>query len=162
MTLQDLQIKVAQGNFSIKDFQDYYKKLSQEFSDFKEILENASSLKKDDKELKSLLQKISGQNASELIEKLKKRGYALRKNPNNDLKNSFTNMGYRLLEQTRAGKRDDVYYGFLRIFVAAKAYFPLDLVEAFKPYYSDELFKVFIFTFLSGIIGEEQTSNKEN
>ncbi len=89
MTLQDLQIKVAQGNFSIKDFQDYYKKLSQEFSDFKEILENASSLKKDDKELKSLLQKISGQNASELIEKLKKRGYALRKNPNNDLKNSL-------------------------------------------------------------------------
>lgn len=71
-------------------------------------------------------------------------------------------MGYRLLEQTRAGKRDDVYYGFLRIFVAAKESFPLDLVEAFKPYYSDEIFKVFIFTFLSGIIGEEQNFNKEN
>lgn len=162
MTLQELQAKVAQGDFSIQDFQDYYKKLSQEFSDFKKILEDAYSIKKDDKELGALLQRVSGRNASELIEKLKKLGYALKKSNNSNLTDAFTNMGYRLLEQTRAGKRDDVYYGFLRIFVAAKESFPLDLVEAFKPYYSDEIFKVFIFTFLSGIIGEEQNFNKEN
>lgn len=162
MTLQELQAKVTQGDFSIQDFQDYYKKLSQEFSDFKKILEDAYSIKKDDKELGALLQRVSEQNASELIDKLRKRGDIIKRDKNSNLRKAFKDMGYRLLEQTRSGRRDDVYYGFLRIFVAAKESFPLDLVEAFKPYYSDEMFKVFIFTFLSGIIGEEQNFNKEN
>lgn len=46
MTLQELQAKVAQGDFSIQDFQDYYKKLSQEFSDFKKFLKTLIQLKK--------------------------------------------------------------------------------------------------------------------
>lgn len=162
MTLQELQLKVVNEDFTFLDFQKYYSKISQEFSEFKKILEDACSLKKEDKELRTLLQRVSGQNASELMEKLKKLGYALRKSNNSKLKDAFTNMGYRLLEQTRAGKREEVYYGLLRIFVAAKENFRLELVEAFKPHYSDEMFKVFIFTFLSGIIGEEQNFNKEN
>lgn len=156
MTIQELQEKVVTGNFNYSDFDMYYKNISQEFSQFKKILEEACTLKKDDKNFYTLLYTISAQNSSVLIEKLKKLGYAIRKNKSHVLQNSIANMGYRLLEQTRAGKREDVYYGLLRIFISAKENFPLDLVEAFKPYYSDEMFKVFIFTFLSGIIGEEE------
>ncbi len=140
----------------IKDFEDYYDELNQKFEEFQKLIEYASKLKKDEKEFENLYKRVAGRNASGLVDNLTRRGYALKK----ELGGAFENMGYRLLEQARAGKRDDVYYGILRIFVANKKKFPDDLVEAFKPIYSDEMFKVFIFTFLGGIIGKEkQTEN---
>lgn len=162
MTLEDLKQKIFEENFTFEDFDSYYKNLSRENSEFLKLLEEASEIKKDDKKLYDLLIKLKSRSSSELIDKIKRIGYSIRKSQNSYIKDAFTNLGYRLLEQARAGKRDDVYYGFLRIFISARENFPLDLVEAFKPYYSDEMFKVFIFTFLSGVIGqEEQTSNKE-
>ncbi|MCX7612403.1 MAG: hypothetical protein N2043_12535 [Ignavibacterium sp.] len=156
MTLQELQEKVANDNFTVDDFKNYYEKLSKDFSDFKLVLENACDIKKDDKELLRLLLTVSGRNVSKLMDNLKSLGYKYRVSGDQSIKNSISSMGYKILEQTRAGKRDDVYYSILRIFVAANEKFPLDLVEAFKPHYSDEIFKVLIFTFISGVIGEEK------
>lgn len=160
MTLEELKQKIFKENFTFEDFDSYHKNLSRENSEFLKLLEDACEIKKDDKELYGLLIKLKSRSSSELIDKLKR--IAISKSQNSHIKKAFTNLGYRLLEQARAGKRDDVYYGFLRIFISARENFPLELIEAFKPYYSDEMFKVFIFTFLSGVIGqEEQTSNKE-
>lgn len=140
----------------LKDFEDYYNLLNQKYEEFQKLLEYASELKKDEKEFENLYKRAAGRNASNLVDKLSRKGHAFKK----ELGDAFENMGYRLLEQTRAGKRDDVYYGILRIFVANKRKFPDELVEAFKPIYTDEMFKVFIFSFLSGIIGKEkQTEN---
>lgn len=162
MTLEQLKEKINSDNFSYKDFEEYYKKLSQEYLEFQKRIEEACEIKKDDRDLITLLKKVKIRNSSELIDKLKNLGYSIRKGSNSAVRDSFSNLGYRLLEQARAGKRDDVYYGFLRIFISARDNFPPDLIEAFKPHYSDEMFKVFIFSFLSGVIGqEEQTSNKE-
>ncbi len=162
MTLEELKQKIFEENFTFEDFDSYYKNLSRENSEFLKLLEDACEIKKDDKKLYGLLIKLKSKSSSELIDKLKKIGNSIRNSQNSHIKDAFTNLGYRLLEQTRAGKRDDVYYGFLRNYISAKEKFPLELVEVFKPYYSDEMFKVFIFTFLSGVIGqEEQTSNKE-
>ncbi len=164
MTLEELNQKVLSGEFSYQEFETFYRNSIDEFSEFQKILEEATNVTRNDKDkFQTLLRLVSGKNSSDLIEKLKKLGYRYRKSNNSSLKEAFTNMGYRLLEQTRATKRDDVFYGLLRIFVAAKEKFPLDLVEAFKPYYSDELFKVFLFSFLSGVLGQEElTSNEEN
>lgn len=164
MTLQELNQKVLSGEFSYQEFETFYRTLIDEFSEFQKTLEEAVNVTRTDKnKFQSLLMIVSDKNSSDLIEKLKRLGYRYRKSNNDPLKEAFANIGYRLLEQTRAAKRDDVYYGLLRIFVAAKENFPLDLVEAFKPYYSDELFKVFLFSFLSGILGQEElTSNEEN
>lgn len=135
-----------------KDFQDYYNELNQKYNEFQKLLEYASELKKDEQKFENIYKEVAGRNASDLVDKLSRKGHALKK----ELGDAFENMGYRLLEQTRAGKRDDVYYGILRIFVANKRKFPDELVEAFKPIYTDEMFKVFIFSFLSGVIGKEK------
>ncbi|MGB9665336.1 MAG: hypothetical protein ACPL25_10540, partial [Ignavibacteria bacterium] len=136
-----------------------YRKLSDQINEFQSLLEEAYENNRND-EFYYFLSSVKGKNSSELIERLKKYGYTLRKKGN--LSKAFKNMGYRLLEQARAGKRDDVFYSIMRIFVSAKEDFPLVLIEAFKPYYSQEMFKIFIFSFLSGVLGqEEQTSNKE-
>jgi hypothetical protein len=158
MELQELKTKVQQGNYSLGDFKTFYNKLSSQLYEFQSLLEEAYENNKND-EFYRYLTFIKGKNASELIDRLKKSGYSLRKKPN--LFNAFQNMGYRLLELARAGKRDDVFYGLLRIFVASKEVFPLDLIEAFKPHYSEEMFKVFIFSFLSGVLGQEEQISKE-
>ncbi len=164
MTLEELNQKVLTEEFSYQEFELFYKNLMNQFLEFQKTLEEAAIVARNDKDkFQRLLRIVSGKNSSDLIERLKKLGYRYRKSSIESIQVSFANMGYRLLEQTRAGKRDDVYYGLLRIFIAAKENFPLDLVEAFKPYYSDELFKTFIFSFLSGLLGqEEQTLNEEN
>lgn len=159
MELIELKTKVQQGNYSLDDFKEVYDKLKAQLNDFQSLLEDAYENNKNDG-FKTLLSKVKGENASELIERLKRYGYSIRKKQN--LSSAFQNMGYRLLEQARAGKKDDVFYGLLRIFISAREDFPLVLIEVFKPYYSEEMFKVFIFSFLSGVLGqEEQTSNKE-
>lgn len=135
----------------LKDFENYFEELNKKYDEFQRLIEYASELKKDEKKFENLYKQVARRNASNLVESLTHKGRAFKK----ELGDAFENMGYRLLEQTRAGKRDDVYYGILRIFVANKRKFPDELVEAFKPIYSDEIFKVFIFSFLSGIIGKE-------
>lgn len=150
------QIKDGQPVF--KDFEDYLNELNKKHDEFQELVEYASSLKKDEKGFDRLYKQVAGTNASELVDKLTRIGHAFK----SELGEAFENMGYRLLEQTRAGKREDVYYGILRIFVTNKSKFPDDLVEAFKPIYTEEMFKVFIFSFLSGIIGEEQKIKNKN
>jgi len=151
MDAQTLEQQLQTGELNYDDFEDRFNELKKQLKEFQEQLEYAADIKKDEKKFQTLLQKVAGKNASEQIESLHGLGYALKK----DLGDAFTNMGYRLLEQTRAGKRADVHYGIMRIFVSYNREFPKTLLEAFKPYYSDEMFKVFIFSFLSGIIGKE-------
>lgn len=161
MTLQELQNKVINGNINYNDFKEYDQKLSQEIMEFRKILEEAYELDRQNREFEYLLRKYAIRNSSDLIDRLKNLGYAIRKSKNKNIKDSFSNMGYRLLEQARAGKREEVFYGFLRIFISGKENFPLDLIEAFKNHYSDEMFKVFIFSFLSGIIGQDELTKNE-
>lgn len=60
-------------------------------------------------------------------------------------------MSYRLMEQTRAGKRDEVFHGMLRLYMTSNQSFDKELLIAFKQS-NNEMFKVLIFSFLSGII----------
>jgi len=159
MELLELKDKLLNGNYTIEDFKNYYKKIENELNEFLSLLEEAYEINKDIDYL-NFLKNLKGEKVSDLMDRLKKFGYAIRKNQ--FINEAFKNMGYRLLEQARAGKRDEVFYGFLRIFISSKENFPLILIEAFKPHYSEEIFKILIFSFLSGIIGqEEQISNKE-
>jgi len=161
MKLDELKEKIQNGNYTIQDFTTCYKELAQNLIEFQKILEDVYENDKDNLEIRNLLSQVSTKNSSVLVDRMKRLGFALRKNK--IVKESLINSGYRLMEQTRAGKRDDVYYGLLRIFISAKESFPLDLIEAFKPHYSDEMFKVLIFSFLSGVISqEEKTINQEN
>jgi len=138
-------------------FKEFYKQLQKEQKDFIKCLEWAYEKSGRDEEIGNILAEIAGRNASDLIESLKRLGYAVQKSLGED----FEKAGFRLLEQVRAGKRSDVMYGITRIFLANRQNLPDILNEAFKPYYSDELFKCFMFTFLSSVIKPKENNKEE-
>jgi hypothetical protein len=159
---EKLKTQLMGGNSNYKDFQNAYdglQRLQREFQNLLQWVAEDRRGKGDEKKFKALYQRVAGWNASDLIESLKGTGFALKKKEP-ELKDAFKHQGYRILELVRAGKRDEAFHAILRIFVSAKKDFPSQLVEAFKPVYSDELFKVFLFSFLSGILGKEETEQE--
>ncbi len=152
-TIEQLEKQFQPQNLNYDDFKSAYEALKKAQSKLQELLQYASEVKKDEKKFYELYKRLSGENASDLIDRLRGQGHSYRKNK--AFKEAFENQGYRLLEQTRAGKRQDVFYGTLRIFISLKRKFPKRLTEPFKPVYSDEMFKVLMFSFLSGILGKE-------
>lgn len=164
--LERLEEELRNGKASAEDFRKALNSFDKARWKLQQLLEWATDQKKDDKELKRFYGRLAGENASSLIDRLRSMGHGLvhafnedneeEKKRKESLKKAFDNVGYRLLEQTRAGKRQDVFYGLLRIFISMKREVPPMLVEAFKPIYSDELFKVFLFSFLSGVLEKEE------
>jgi hypothetical protein len=151
--LKQLEEGLRNGKASAEDYREAINSLGKALWKIQELLEWATE-RRDDKDLSRLYRQVAGYNASSLIDKLRGLGYRYKKD--DALSDALGKQGYRLLEQTRAGKREDVFYGLLRIFISLKREVPPMLVEAFKPIYSDEIFKVFVFSFLSGVLGREE------
>jgi len=160
--IEQLKEQLRTGEPRFDDFQEFHQHLRKIHREFQELLQWAAEDrrgKEKEKEFRGLYHQVAGWNASELIESLKRTGFALKKE--HDLKDAFNRQGYRILELVRSGKRDEAFHAILRIFVSAKKEFPSQLVEAFKPVYSDELFKVFLFSLLSGILSKEEETEQE-
>lgn len=151
--LQQLEEQLKTGMPNADEFRHTYDELRKVSTRLQELLQWAAEQHRSERGLERLYRRVAGWNASELIEGLKRTGFALKQD--RDLKDAFDRQGYRILELVRTGRRDESFHAILRIFVSAKKEFPANLVEAFKPVYSDELFKVFLFSFLSGILGQE-------
>lgn len=156
--LQQLEEQMKAGTPDVEQFRLAHQKLRESSRRFQDLLQWASEQHRDERKFENLYRQVAGWNASELMENLKRTGFALKQNK--DLKDAFDRQGYRILELVRAGKRDEAFHAILRIFVSSQREFPTHLVEAFKPVYSDELFKVFLFSFLSGILGKEQETEE--
>jgi hypothetical protein len=151
------QLRTEEPRFD--DFQKFHSDLRKIQRDFQGLLQWAVEDQRGKEKFWGLYRQVAGWNASDLMESLKQTGFALKKDRN--LKDAFDRQGYRILELVRSGKRDEAFHAILRIFVSAKKEFPSQLVEAFKPVYSEELFKVFLFSFLSGILGKEEETKQE-
>jgi CRISPR-associated protein Cst1 len=96
-----------------------------------------------------------------LIWKLKEAGEKIKNiKEKGNLADSINNIGFRLLEQTRLGNKDNVYYMLLRCFKANEEKFPDELVEVFKPE-NEKYFKTLIFSFLAPILGKEEEKGGE-
>jgi len=96
----------------------------------------------------------------DLIQKLKRIGDDIvegirKEKKKKDLVEAINKSGFRLLEQVRLGKKDNVFYILLRCFKANEEKFPDELVEAFKPE-NEKYFKTLIFSFLAPILGKEE------
>ncbi|NPV38764.1 hypothetical protein [Treponema sp. J25] len=157
ISLEELKEKVRNNNFQYEDFENYYKQMREKEKEFLSLLEWVCQSKRDDKNLQRLLQRSSLESVSNLMEDLKNLGYGVQK----DLGEDFAKMGYRLLEQVRAGKTSDVMYGISRIFITHQRNLPDILNEAFKPYYDVETFKCLLYAFLSAAIKPERKSKQE-
>jgi hypothetical protein len=142
----------------LEEFEKFLKDLQQNFV---KTLEFASRITKDEK-IDKLYRRWAQKNISDLIDKLRYEGSNVAKKKS--LKEDFDKVIFRLIELTRLGKRSEVFYGIYRIFVARNEEIPKVLCEPFKPIYSDEIFKVMIFSFLSGIMekgGEKYEGGEE-
>ncbi|MCS7164423.1 MAG: hypothetical protein NZ845_05445 [Thermodesulfovibrio sp.] len=101
-------------------------------------------------------------NAGEMAEKLRNLGYSLKNDPNyENVKEALSDQAFRILERTRHAQRSEVFYIIERIFIANNRNFPPLLVQVFNPNYSEEIFKTFIYSFLSGILGEKEEGGLE-
>lgn len=154
--MEELKNQLIEGKPSFEDFQNTYNMLRKMQREFQNLLSWAAEDqrgKNNEKHFQKLFIQVAGWNASDLMETLKRVGYSLKKEQ--VIKDAFDRQGYRILELIRAGKRDDAFHAILRIFVSAKKDFPALLMEAFKPHYSNELFKIFLFSFLGSILGKD-------
>lgn len=110
---------------------------------------------------------LASKNASDLCDGLRREGEKLRSR--SELHERFydVNKGspksivFRILELTRLGKKSDVFHILLREFLNAKESMSQNLMNAFKPVYSDEMFKVFIYSFLSGLLGQKASKGED-
>lgn len=157
ITLESLEKRLRENNFTYDDFKNFYEKLKKEEKEFLSLLEWAYQLKPEDKDLNELMRKAGLENISNIMEELKNLGYGVQK----ELGEDFEKQGYRLLEQTRAGKRSDVMYGITRIFMTHQRNLPKVLNEAFKAYYDVETFKCFMYAFLGSAIKPKENKTTE-
>ncbi len=157
--LQDLKSKLQSNEFKAEDFEGYYKKKKETDKEFLSLLEWACDIKKDDKKLQNLLRKFSADRVSDLMEDLNSLGHAIKKEKE-DIGEEFRKSGYRLLEQTRAGKKSDVFYGIARIFISQNQNVPDKIIEAFKSYYDVETFKSLMYAFLSSVIKPKEKTEE--
>lgn len=93
-----------------------------------------------------------------LIERLRKEGERLAQDK--DIRDAFSNQIYRILEQARLGKKDIVLYMIVRILSAFGKEVPEEIIEAIKLQYDTQLFRSFIYSFLSAFIEEEGKENE--
>ena len=151
----ELEQKVVNNTIVPEDFKTALYQLKEAKLKIQGLLE---LLKENDGEMNKLYRQVANENYADLIDDLNSLGYRYRKQ-NKNLKDAFEKMGYRIMEQTRSGRREDVFYSILRIFMSLNTPFDRKLLSAFKQS-SDEMFKVLIFSFLSGII-EDKTNTEE-
>ncbi len=133
-----------------------------QLQDTLEYLLKGSSDKKED--WQPFYEYLVGENAGELCEKLRRYGFSLRgtevhERIYDEKKKQPRGLAYRILELIRLGKRDKVFFSLLNVFQGAEIR-PI-LARAFNPAYSDQLFKTFLYSFLSGLLGPKENSSEE-
>lgn len=121
----------------------------------KKEIERDSTKEKDIKAVKEILIILQRSEPDYLIENLRRVGYAIA-NENESLRNAINNEALRILEQVRLGKRDTVIGMLMRNFIVRNVSIPSELIEALKPKYDTNLFRAFIYAFLSGFINKQE------
>ena len=157
--------QIKTNNISYESLKNVISKYNNLKLDLQQILEYAyKNAKGGDKDnIYKLYKDFSYQNASSMVNKLNKLGYALKEDNNyKDVVSALQDQAYRIIEKTRHAQRSEVQYMIFRIFIVNKKEIPHLLSKAFNPIYSDELFKTFIYSFLSGILGETKDGGEEN
>ena len=152
-----LEVKVKTGKATVDDFKFAFAELQKAKLKVQQLLEYKTLNNNDtNNDYYSLYKKISGENFSDLVDKLNQLGYSL--GSNKKFNEAISNNGYRIMEQTRMAKKDVVFYSLLRIFISTKLSFSEHLLMAFKQD-DKEIFKILIFSFLSGALNNNLNDN---
>lgn len=140
----------------------------EKLKDFAKALECViENLEKDGKQaqklpsVRVLLEDLRRSEPDFLIENLRRVGYAIAQN-NKSMKEAINKEALRILEQVRLGKRDAVVGMLIRNFAIHNIQMPPELVEALKPKYNINLFRAFVYAFLSGFIPKEENERRKD
>ncbi len=156
--LNYFQEKIQNNQINYEEFKkavDEYKKLALHIEKILEFVAKNSTGEQKEK-IWNLYYDFSKKNISEINDSLNKLGYALQKDEKyKNVVKAFQDQSFRIIEKTRHVLRSEVEYMIMRIFVANKKEMPTLLAKAFNPIYPDEIFKTFMYSFLSGILGEK-------
>lgn len=148
--------KIRSNNVRYNDFKEIVSIYKQIGSELQSILEFAAknSQGDDKKKLWRLYKDFSKQNTSDLHDNLNRLAFSLKQNDKN-ITDALNRQIYRLMEKTRLGLRSEVANMLVRAFAAQQKAVPELLMRVFNPIYSDEEFKVLMYSFLGGIVKEK-------
>jgi hypothetical protein len=171
--LDDLEEKIGNRSASSEDCSSALRWLRQRERRLRELLEWAAAVIAGDegKRIERIHKEVAQLNAADLMDTLSGYGFKLlytdevvpQKERREDLQKAIVErQGFRLMELTRLGKRDEVHYQLLRLFASYGIDFPRFLLEPFKPSYTDEIFKALILSFLAGTLSGSRTQNQQH
>lgn len=121
------------------------------------VVENLKRDGSQDEQLKKVYGLVNSLKVADpdfLIGRLKDIGREIATNEEG-LRESINKEALRLLEQIRLGKRDIVIGMLMRGFTTKSVKFPSELIEASKPKYDVNLFRAFMYAFLSSFTTEK-------
>lgn len=155
------QIRYDDFSEAVKEYRDLGVRLQ-------EILELGYQISRgdDSNRIFELYREFLQENAGKMVEQLRRLGFEIRtlastRESYKNILDDLSSQSYRILEKTRHARRSEVQYLITRIFVVNKEKIPRRLSRVFNPRYSDELFKTFVYSFLSGVLSDEQRGSKE-
>ncbi len=165
--LRDLEKKIVSGHFQEEDWE-ALKNLYRELEDLWEralsFLELAADVAQNDPELHRKIEALRRERSREIVSVFAERLRWLGRDPKVANALSSTSL-YRLMELTRLGKRDQVFYALLRAYAASSntpVEFPSELARAFKPIYSQEDFSILLLSFLAGVQQRQSQESKQD
>lgn len=151
--IEDLR-KTVSLFISFEKLQDFIKALELVGDELKKD----SSKEEQWRKIEGIIQDLEKNEPDFLIERLRRAGYGASKN--HSLRDAINKEALRILEQTRLGKRDSVVGMLLRNFIIREVKIPPELIEALKLKYDINLFRTFIYAFLSGFITQDTQEEK--
>lgn len=146
--LKDIAWKIEKEPHSVKDVKSLYESKKRLDNAIFSLLEYKIDTERADKTSQEVYKKLKMETVSSLLQDLADLGKKYR----DRLGENFATMGFKILEQVRAGRRSDVEYSVVRIFITNGETIPDKLIEAFKPYYDEDTFKAFMYAFIGSII----------
>lgn len=162
--LEELKTEIKNNRITEERFKQTLKNYGDLRFEIQNLLDYAvrTTKGKEKDKLDRLYKNFANVNAGEMAKKLRDLGYSIGMDQSyDDVKKALSDQAYRIMERTRHAQRSEVFYMIGRIFVINKRQFPPLLAQAFSPIYSDEVFKIFIYSFLSGVLIEEKEGGVE-
>ncbi len=161
--LKRIKEKLKNGTVDVNDFKEAYetievieKELYKLNKKAVTICEDDDAMKEKSVELQRYLKEHEGMYS--LQSRLVKLGFLMSKDLS--IRKSFENSIFRIMELVRRCDRSEAMYAILRIFTTHGREIPAVLLRAFDKNYSDEDFKILLFSFLTSLQAKNVT--KEN
>lgn len=103
--------------------------------------------------IRKLLSSIKKNEPDALLQAINRKGFHCAQDI--ELNKSIQSAFFKILQQIRLGKREDVIHSFMQIFAAKQKQMPRELIETLKQEWHIDQFRAFAYAFLSNFTGKD-------